>query len=70
MVADITGDRSAVYYEAGLMHGLGRPVIFTCKKCDFEKASFDTDHYPHITWETPEELKEKLLNRIRATIID
>ena len=70
MVADCTGHRPAVYYEAGLMHGLGRPVIFTCKADELTKASFDTNHYPHITWKTPEELKDKLLHRIQATITD
>ena len=70
MVADCTDHRRAVYYEAGLMHGLGRPVIFTCRQEDLEKACFDTNHYPHITWQTPEELRGKLLKRIQATIID
>jgi nucleoside 2-deoxyribosyltransferase len=70
MVADMTGHRSAVYYEAGMMYGLGRPVIFTCKEDHFKNASFDTNHYSHVIWKTPEELREKLLNRIRATIID
>lgn len=70
MVADITGNRSAVYYEAGLMHGLGRPVIFTCKEDHFKDASFDTNHYPHIQWKTTNDLHEKLLSRIQATIVD
>ena len=70
MVADVTKHRTAVYYEAGLMHGLGRPVIFTCKENELGDASFDTNHYPHITWKTPTDLKEKLIKRIQATITD
>lgn len=31
IVADFTGDRGGVYYEAGFAHGLGKKVIFTCR---------------------------------------
>jgi len=33
-----------------------------------KKLHFDTRQYNHISWETPEELKEKLIARIEATI--
>lgn len=32
LIADFTGNRGGVYYEAGYAHGKGLPVIFTCKK--------------------------------------
>jgi nucleoside 2-deoxyribosyltransferase len=32
LVADVTGDRGGVYYEAGLAEGLGKPVIWCCNK--------------------------------------
>lgn len=32
VVADFTGDRGGVYFEAGFALGLGIPVIFTCHK--------------------------------------
>ena len=31
VIADFTGNRTAVYYEAGFAMGLGIPVIWTCK---------------------------------------
>lgn len=34
VVADATGHRGGVYYEAGFAHGLGLPVFWTCKKGD------------------------------------
>jgi len=68
LVADFTLHRNGVYFEAGMMMGLGRPVIFTCRKKDLKKAHFDTRQYNHIEWETPAELRHKLKSRIQATI--
>ncbi len=72
VVADFTqgdsGARGGVYYEAGFAHGLGLQVIFTCKEGDVDKLHFDTNHYNHIVWTTPEDLREKLKNRILAVI--
>ena len=74
VVADFTqgddGARGGVYYEAGFAHGLDRPVIFACRKDQLENAHFDTRQYNHIVWETPEELRRRLSNRISATIGD
>ena len=72
IVADFThggkGIRGGVYYEAGFAHGLDIPVIFTCRKDLQEEIHFDTRQYNHIFWETPEELREKLEERIGAVI--
>ena len=72
LVADFTqgpdGARGGVYYEAGFAHGLGIPVIFTCRQNAVESLHFDTNHYNHIVWENPEDLREKLQNRILAVI--
>ena len=74
LVADFTqgetGPRGGVYYEAGFAHGLNIPVIFTCRKDGLEKAHFDTRQYPHIVWETPEELRGALAKRISAVLGD
>jgi hypothetical protein len=68
LVADFSLHRNGVYFEAGMMMGLGRPVIFTCRKEDLPNAHFDTRQYNHIEWETPAELHERLKRRIQATI--
>ena len=68
MVADFTGHRGGVYFEAGFAQGLGRPVIFTCRGTDISDAHFDTDHYNHIVWDDPEDLRQRLIARIEATI--
>jgi hypothetical protein len=68
VVADFTGHRGGVYFEAGFALGLGCPVIFTCRDTDIDQAHFDTNHYNHIVWQTPADLRLKLVNRIEATI--
>lgn len=68
VVADFTGQRPGVYYEAGFARGLGLPVVWTCRKDDIKKLHFDTSHQNHIEWETSKELRERLTNRIRAAI--
>jgi nucleoside 2-deoxyribosyltransferase len=68
VVADFTFHPGGVYFEAGYALGLGRLVIWTCRKSHFKKAHFDTRPYNHIVWEHESELREKLMNRIRALV--
>jgi len=70
LVADFTGNRGGVYFEAGFAQGLGLPVIWTVKESDLDNVHFDTRQYNHIVYSTPEDLYEKLVNRIEATIPD
>jgi nucleoside 2-deoxyribosyltransferase len=70
VVADFTGQRPGVYYEAGFAMGLGRTVIWCCRKDEIQKLHFDTNHRNHIDWQTPEELRRRLYNRIRATVLN
>jgi len=68
LIADVTGLRHAVFFEAGYAMGLGLPVIFTCKEGTEIEGCFDTRQYNHIVWENAEDLKSKLKDRIMATI--
>lgn len=68
VVADFSGHRGGVYFEAGYAMGLGIPVIWTCRADHLADLHFDTRQYSHIVWENEEDLYNKLFNRIRATI--
>ena len=80
VIADMTGYRGGVYFEAGYAKGLGKEVILTCRKDWFkgekdasgktvkEAVHFDINHFNIIVWETLDELKKRIENRIRATI--
>jgi nucleoside 2-deoxyribosyltransferase len=69
VVADLRGHRNGVYFEAGFGFGFGIPTIFTVANADKDQAHFDVQGYSHIRYDTPAELRERLLNRIRATIV-
>ena len=74
VVADFThgdkGARGGVYYEAGFAHGLGIPVIFSCRRDKLNDVHFDTRQYNHIVWEAPEDLRNQLAKRIAAVLGD
>ncbi len=67
MVADFTGQRPSVYFEAGMMLGLGREVIWMCDKEEKTSLHFDVSHYNFILYESETEARELLRNRILAT---
>jgi len=69
LVAEMTDQKRGVYFEAGFAKGLDLQVIFTCRRDEMEKAHFDIRQFNHVIWETTEELKGKLENRIKVTII-
>ena len=76
IVADFTQDesgaRGGVYYEAGFAHGLGIPVIFTCREDCLKEIHFDIRQYNCILWKDKdlEKLQKDLTNRIRAILED
>ena len=71
LIADFSGMRSGVFFEAGFAKGLGREVIFTVREDDINglKEHFDTRQYNHIVYDSAEDLRKKLYNRICATIV-
>jgi hypothetical protein len=71
LIADLTHAKNGAYWEAGYAEGLGKPVIYTCKRSEFAKAShFDTNHHLTVLWESDKlaEAAKNLMNTIRATI--
>ena len=52
VIVDLTHDNHGAYCEAGYAEGLGKPVIYVCKKDKFENEGthFDTNHYTTVLW--------------------
>jgi nucleoside 2-deoxyribosyltransferase len=70
LVADYTGHRGGVYYEAGYAAGRGLPVILTCRKDAMTDLHFDIRQYNCIDWQSPAELARRLEVRIEAILGD
>ena len=65
-IADFTGHRGGVYYEAGFAHGLGKQVIFTCRSDALAELHFDVRQYNTIVWHSAAQLRVELQNRMLA----
>jgi hypothetical protein len=71
MIADVTHGNLGAYWEAGFAEGLGKPVIYTCKKDAFDAGAshFDTNHHLTVTWHAEHNLVARELKAtIRATL--
>src|SRR5690606_12537652 len=69
VVADFTGHRGGVYFEAGYALGKGIPVFWTCRESDMAHLHFDIRQFNCIDWEAPPELAGRLtlvLTRFRG----
>ncbi|MDD3416147.1 MAG: hypothetical protein PHY47_19465 [Lachnospiraceae bacterium] len=74
VVVDVSFPNYGAYYEAGYAQGLGKQVIVCCKKEVFDGKSkentphFDISQKAMIIWDTEEDLVDKLVRRIDATV--
>jgi hypothetical protein len=68
VIADLTGQRNGVYYEAGYAEALGKPVILMCKDTSDSKPHFDVAQKNTIFWKDENDAYERLVKRIRATV--
>jgi hypothetical protein len=74
LLADLTHHNKGAYWEAGFAEGLGKPVIYLCRKDVFEDKNqgthFDTNHHLTVVWDPANlnDAAEKLKATIRATL--
>lgn len=84
VIADLTGFRGGVYYEAGYARGLGKEVLLCCRKdykikVRYEKGEkmvsqngphFDVNHLNTLYWneDNLDSFKQKLKSRILSTV--
>jgi len=70
ILADFTGHRGGVYYEAGFAKGLGIEVVWTCREDDIDKLHFDIRQYNCILWQPDklDELRKKICFRIESVL--
>lgn len=75
LIADLTGNRGGVYYEAGIARGLhlcNHPIelLLTCQRdfFDKEKVHFDVSGDNILLYDNVDDLKSKLQSRIKAIL--
>jgi uncharacterized Zn finger protein len=70
VVADFTGQRGGVYYEAGFAKGKDIPVIWTCSEEEKEKLHFDIRQHNCLFWQrgSLQEFSANLHKRIEALL--
>jgi len=75
LIADLTGNRGGVYYEAGIARGLqlcNHPIklILTCKRSFFdnEQVHFDVSGDNIVLYENDDDLRKKLTQRLQAVL--
>lgn len=75
LIADLTGNRGGVYYEAGIARGLqlcNHPIklILTCRRefFDNERVHFDVSGDNIVLYEDNADLKNKLSMRLQAVL--
>jgi hypothetical protein len=70
LVADLTGHRGGVYWEAGFAFGLAKKVIWTVRKDHLSHVHFDVRQYPFIVWQPDamSEFRKRLGDRIVAQL--
>jgi nucleoside 2-deoxyribosyltransferase len=68
LISDSTLQRNGVYFEAGFMLGLGRPVIWLCEKEDMKNVHFDIRQYNTIDYKDAIDLQTRLQFRIEAIL--
>jgi hypothetical protein len=76
LVCDLSHGNRGAYWEAGFAEGLGKPVIYTCRKDVFDDLKhehhphFDTNHMVTVIWDPsdPAKAAARLKDTVRATL--
>lgn len=66
IVADFTGHRGGVYFEAGFAMGLGIPIVWTCRGDQRKDLHFDIRQYNCLAWKDATDFATNLQKRIEG----
>jgi hypothetical protein len=72
VLADLTHGNPGAYWEAGFADGRGLPVIYTCRRAEWDRAKthFDTNHMLTVVWDPTDLMpsEKQIAATIRATL--
>lgn len=68
VLVDLTHANEGAYWEAGYAEGLGKPVLYLCKRGIFEQhgTHFDTNHCTTVLWDAA--LPDPFIEELKATL--
>lgn len=70
VIANLNGRNPNVYYELGIAHAIGKPVILITNETNFEQIPFDLRSNKLIIYKSSEDLKKALTNSIAKTLLE
>ncbi len=65
-VADFTGQKGGVYFEAAFALAIRREVFWTCSEAERTSVHFDPQHFQYIFWTDLADLRKRLYEKIIA----
>lgn len=70
LIADFTGHRGGVYFEAGFAKGLGLEVFWLCNQDDLDNLHFDIRQYNCVVWNFNDmaDLRRRLCSRVESVL--
>ncbi len=72
VLVDLTHANAGAYWEAGFAEGLGKPVLYLCKKAIFDAQGthFDTNHCTTVMWDAgdAEGFSQELIATLRRSL--
>lgn len=68
VIADLTGHRGGVYFEAGFARSLNLPVFFICHEACCEKIHFDVSQFAYTKWAYDPDKLDNLKNSLCDSI--
>lgn len=68
VVADVTQQKTGVYFEAGFALALGKSVVWTVREDELSKVHFDTRQFAHVVWKDPADLANQISGVIVGVI--
>lgn len=70
IIANLNGRNANVYYELGIAHAIGKPVILITSEVNFEQIPFDLQSSKLIIYKDDKELTKSLTNALARTLME
>ena len=70
VIANLNGRNANVYYELGIAHAIGKPVILITSEANFTEIPFDLQSNKLIIYKNNDGLRKSLTNALAKGVIE